>query len=802
MIKNYLKVAIRNLVKNKVYTIINVGGLAVGMAVAILIGLWIYDELSFNKYHVHYDAIGQVMDASMVPETGKIAVNGEMPFPMAATLRNQYGHLFKHVLMATNVFDCTLKTNNNIFLRKGQFIEDGAIDMLSLKILKGSNQSLVDPHSIVISESVAEAIFGKTNPINKNLKINNQIDVHVTGIYEDLPTNNRFAEVQFFCPWALWVSENDWVKKNENNWNNRPFYIYTQLLPNVSEEQANTKIKNIWKQVLPADIWERQAKSQPHLQIFPMRSWHLYSEFVDGKPTSGRISFVWLFGIIGFFVLLLACINFMNLSTARSERRAKEVGIRKAIGYVRSQLIFQFFSESLLVVVMSFILSLLLVFISLSGFNELADKQISFPYNNIFFWLLSVLFIALTGILSGFYPALYLSSFKPTKVLKGVFKVGRLAALPRKTLVVVQFTVSMVLIIGTIVVYQQIQFAQNRPVGYDRNGLVIVSMNDPNFADKQETINNELLNTNSVSSVAFSLSSLTEVSNFTDGFVWPGKDLNKEAGFSICKVSLDFGKTVQWKMVGGRDFSKDFLSDSTALIINEAAAQYLNLKNPIGQTIKKPRKQQAWTIVGVVQNMVMLSPYEPVTPTFYFLEKEIEGKIIIKIKPTVAASLALTKIETTIKKLVTSTLFDYKFADDDYAKKFSREQRISKLATLFSIFAIFISCLGLFGLASFVAEQRFREIGIRKVLGASVYNLWHLLSKDFVLLAIISFLIATPISWIFMDGWLQKYTYRITINWWIFAEIGAGALVITLTTVSYQAIKAALLNPVKTLRAE
>ena len=643
----------------------------------------------------------------------------------------------------------------------------------------------------MISESVAEAIFGKTNPINKTIKINNQIDVRVTGIYEDLPINNPVAEVQFFCPWAIWVSENEWVKRNENNWNNRPFYIYTQLLPNVSEEQANAKIKNIWKQVLPADIWERQAKSQPYLQIFPMRSWHLYSEFVDGKPTSGRISYVWLFGIIGFFVLLLACINFMNLSTARSEKRAREVGIRKAIGSVRSQLILQFFSESFLVVVMSFVLSLLLIFISLSGFNELADIQISFLFTNIYFWLLSILFIALTGILSGAYPALYLSSFKPTKVLKGVFKVGRLAAIPRKTLVVVQFTVSMVLIIGTIVVYRQIQFAQNRPVGYDRNGLVIVNMNDPNFAGKQEIIKNELLNTNMISSVAYSLSSLTEVSNYTDGFVWPGKDLNKEAGFSICKVSLDFGKTVQWKIIDGRDFSNDFLSDSAAVIINEAAAQYINLKNPIGQTIKKPRKQRAWAIVGVVQNMVTLSPYEPVTPSFYFLEEDIEGKIIIKIKPTIAASLALTKIETTIKKLVPSTLFDYKFEDDDYAKKFSQEQRISKLATLLSILAVLISCLGLFGLASFVAEQRFREIGIRKVLGASVYNLWHLLSKDFVLLAIVSFLIAAPVSWIFMYGCLQKYTYRTTINWWIFAEIGAWALVITLTTVSYQAIKAA-----------
>jgi putative ABC transport system permease protein len=804
MFQSYFKVALRNLLKNNGYSFINIGGLALGMTVTMLIGLWIHDELSFNKYHKNYDAIGQLWGGGTDPETSVIDGSIAMQLPMAAVLKNNYRHYFRHILLGWWIGDYTLSADDKKLTKTGEFIEEGGPEMLSLKMLSGTYGCLKDPYSIILSRSAAKAMFGEGDPMNKNLKINNRIEVKVTGVYEDIPRNNRFSEVQFFSSWDLWSSSNRWINENENNWDNRSFNIYVQLQPGVTMEEANAGISDFYYKNLPKDFLKEVDKYKPFAQVIPMSTWHLYSEITNGKPSGGRITFVWLFGIVGVFVLLLACINFVNLSTARSEKRAREVGVRKSVGSGKSQLIFQFLSESFLVVILAFVVSLGLMALSRPGFNELADKDIALPFTNMKFWLVMIAFILVTGFMAGLYPAFYLSSFQPVKVLKGTIRLGRLASLPRKVLVVVQFTVSVMLIIGTIVVYQQIQYARNRPIGYQRDGLVTVPMNDPNFIGRHDMIRNEVLNTGLVNDMAYSSNPLTAIWNNSGGFNWQGRDPEKDNDFGICNVTHDYGKTVGWQFIEGRDFSRDIASDTAALIVNETAVKYMGLKDPIGAVISHEKFPSKYKIIGVVKDMVMISPYEPMRQTFFFLDYNFNSvsQIQIKLKPEVSAVEALPRIGAVFKKLVPTASFDFKFVDEEYAIKFSQEQRIGKLSGIFAILAIFISCLGLFGLASFVAEQRTKEIGIRKVFGASVANLWKMLSSDFIVLVIVSCFMAIPVSYYLMNSWLQKYSYRTEISWWVFLLTICCALTITILTVSFQAVKAALMNPVKSLRSE
>jgi len=454
----------------------------------------------------------------------------------------------------------------------------------------------------------------------------------------------------------------------------------------------------------------------------------------------------------------------------------------------------------------SFVLSCIVASLLLPWFNNLSSKEMIFPWNNLYFWLLSFGFIVITGVLAGSYPALYLSSFKPIKVLKGTFRVGRLAAMPRKTLVVLQFTVSVGLIISTIVIYRQIQFAKDRPVGYNREGLIMLDMKSEDFYGKYDLLRTELLNTGVVSNLSESMGRPTEVVSGNDGFDWKGRNPNKDESFGTLAVTHEHGKTVGWQFIAGRDFSRAFASDSSGVVINEAAAKYMELRNAVGETITwkwRDNPPVPYTILGVIKDVVMQSPYEPVEPTMFFV-KALNGGVScinIRVRPGVVMSHALTKMEAAFKKLIPAP-FDYQFVDEDYALKFAAEERIGKLAGFFSILAVFISCLGLFGLASFVAEQRTKEVGIRKVLGASVFNVWRLLSREFVILITISLVIAVPIAYYFMHNWLQDYQYRASLSWWIFAIAGAAAIVITLLTVSFQAIKAAIANPVKSLRTE
>ena len=793
MIKNYLKIAWRNLVKNKVSSLINIGGLAVGMAVAMLIGLWIWDELSFDKNFKNYDRITTVMQNNTM--NGEVGTGNSVPWPMGDALRKEFGSDFKAITMATYNNGHILSYGDKKLNISGTYFEPSALDILSFKILKGSKSSLNDPSAIMLSQSTAKAYFGNTDPIDKVMKVDNNQVVKVTGVYANMPQNSSFSGVNFVAPWEQFSNANN-LKKQADTWRCNCYFAYAQVADNVDTKQVSAKIKDIKHD----KVNKIELKQKTQVFLNPMKNWHLYSDFKNGVIVGGRIQYVWLFGTIGVFVLLLACINFMNLSTARSEKRAKEVGIRKAIGSLRTQLIYQFLSESLLVALFAFALSILFVQLALPFFNDVSGKMMSILWSSPVFWLSGLSFSLLTGLISGSYPALYLSSFQPVKVLKGTFKVGRLASLPRKVLVVLQFTVSVVLIIGTIIVFRQVQFAKNRPVGYSRNGLVTLPMVTGDIHKQFTAFKDDLEKSGAVVSISESGSPTTGDYSSNSGFDWKGKDPSQGVEFPNIDISPDYGKTVNWQVAAGRDLSAAYLSDSLAFILNETAAKFMGLKNPVGEIVKWDGVP--YHVIGVVKDMVSESPYFPVRPTLFHLLKGGGDYVIVRINPKMSAHEALGKIEKAYKTYNPAQPFEYHFVDEDYAQKFGDEERIGKLASAFAGLAIFISCLGLFGMASFTAEQRIKEIGVRKVLGASVLNLWGLLSKDFVLLVIISLVIASPVAYYFMHNWLLNYTYRSEISWWVFAVTAAGAMVITLFTVSYQSIKAALMNPVKSLRSE
>lgn len=794
MIKNYFKIAFRSLSRSKGYSAINIGGLAVGMAVAMLIGLWVYDELTFDKYHKNYDRIAQVMQHANF--NGQISTGISNPVLMGPEIKARYGSDFKYVVQASWNGSHMLSVGNKHIVKDGNYFEPDAPEMLTLNMLKGSRAGLKDPYSIMLSASAALSLFGSEDPMNKTITFDRNLEVKVTGVYEDLPGNTSFRDLKIIMPWELWLIQNPWVREMRNPWGSNNSQTFVQVADNADMEKISAKIKNVKLD----NVDEGGKRYQWAVFLHPMGKWNLYSEFKDGINTGGNIRYVRLFAIIGIFVLLLACINFMNLATARSEKRAKEVGIRKTVGSRRGQLVGRFFAESYLVVALAFVISLILVVLLLPAFNDVAGKSMSIPWSGPLFWLFSLAFMLITGLLAGMYPALYLSSFQPLKVLKGTFRVGRLAAVPRKVLVVLQFTVSVMLIIGTIIVYQQIQHAKNRPVGYARQGLVNLSLQE-GIKDHFDAIRTELINAGAIEEMAACYSPLTSVWNTNGGFDWEGKDPNLGVDFPNNGVSYDFGRTARWQIKEGRDFSRDFATDSLAFVINESAARFIGFDEPVGKTLRW--NDRAYMIIGVVHDILQESPFFPVRPTIYHIQP-YQGLInwVIRLNPNQNISQSISSIEQVWKRYNGDVPFGYTFIDEAFGSKFRSEERIGKLSSYFAILAIFISCLGLFGMASFVAEQRTKEIGIRKVLGASVVNLWQLLSKEFVLLVLLSCIVAVPIAWYYLNEWLANYDYRINISWSVFALAAALALLITLATVSFQAIKAAIANPVKALRSE
>ncbi|HWD90490.1 MAG TPA: ABC transporter permease [Mucilaginibacter sp.] len=793
MFRNYLKVAWRNLTRNKASSSINVGGLAVGMAVAMLIGLWIWDELSFNKYHKNYDRIAMVMEKETF--NGTINTSGVVSLPFDAALRKNYGSYFKHVVVTGWDEKHVLNFGDKNISFTGNFMSPEAPEMLTLNMLAGNRDGLKDRSSILLSASAAKALFGETDVVNKVVRMDNKDVFRIAGIYDDFPQNTTFHDLAFIGPFDYYVHTpgND---RSLTDWGNNSLFVYVQIADNADMSSVSAKIRDIKLN----NMSREDRKFKPAVFLQPMSKWHLYSEFKNGVNTGGAIQYVWLFGIIGTFVLLLACINFMNLSTARSEKRAKEVGIRKAVGSLKSQLVKQFYWESFLIALLSFVVALALVWLALSWFNNVAGKQITMPWGNPLFWLAGIGFTFFTGMIAGSYPALYLSSFNPVKVLKGTFKAGPFAAIPRKILVVTQFSVSIVLIIGTIVVFKQVQFTKDRPVGYNRAGLVDIQVTNGDLHNHFAAVKADLLSSGAVSAIAEATSATTGVNNNRGDLSWTGKDPSQAVFFGQIFVTTDYGKTVGWQFADGRDFIQGNVADSLSLVINEAAVKYMGFKHPIGQVVRVGKR--TLTVIGVIKNMVMESPYEPVKQTIFCLGRGALDDVLIRINPNTGVHEALEKIAAVSKTYSPSVPFSYRFADDEYAKKFVIEERVGKLASAFAGLAIFISCLGLFGMASFMAEQRVKEIGVRKVLGASVFGLWRLMSRDFVILVAIALLIAIPLAYSFMHNWLQHYPYHTGLSWWVFAATAIGALLITLLTVSYQSIKAALANPVKSLRSE
>ena len=795
MLANYFRVARRNLVRHRVYSIINLSGLAVGLAVATLIGLWMHDELTFNTYHDHYDRIARVMERNTYE--GKATVSPAAAPAYGEALRLRYGGDFTHVLMASHPQRLILAAGDKKLMRTGYYFEPGVTEMLSLNLLRGTRNGLREPASVLLSASVAAALFGTADPVGKTLKLNNADVVTVTGVYEDLPQSSTFADMTFVAPWSLYLATSPWIKRED--WWQNGFEAFVQVADGKDVAAVSERIKTLKRDAVGAE----GAAYHPELFLFPMSRWHLYDNFPNGVSTDGAITFVRLFGIIGGLVLVLACINFMNLATARSGKRAKEVGIRKAIGSGRGQLVAQFLGESLLVTFLAFGLSLLLVQAALPAFNDVAGKRLTILWSSPAFWAAGLGFSVITGLLAGGYPALYLSSFRPVQVLKGTFRAGGAAVTSRRVLVVVQFAVSIALLTGVILVQRQVQFAKDRPVGYDREGLVMVETPTADIHNRMEVVRAELKATGAVTEMSGSLNPLTGVSFTQRGYEWEGAT-GQDIDFATVWIDHEFGRTVNWQLAAGRDFSRAFPTDSGGVVLNEAAVKALRLRNPLGIRVRVPwsRGAEPFRVIGVIKNLLMESPYAPVMPTVYLIDPGRPNVVNLRLTPGVHTREALRKAEAVFRKYSPDAPFEYQFVDGVHARKFAAEERVGRLAGFFAGLAVFISGLGVFGLASFLAEQRVKEIGIRKVLGASEFALWRLLSKEFVWLVGVAFGIAAPTAWYFLDQWLAGYAYRTPLSPWIFGLAGLMALAVTVLSVSYQTVKAARMNPVKSLRSE
>ncbi len=797
MLKNYLKIAWRNLVTNKIYSLLNILGLAIGMAVALIIGLWVNWEISFDRFLPNYEQVYQTEINYTTSQNGTYTQNA-VALPLAEVFRKEIPEI-KHAA------ECDWINQHSLLVGEKKVLLDGAqagsdfLNILQYDLLKGNAATaLKETYSIVLTESTAKALFGDEDPMNKEVRIDNQHNLTVTGILKDIPDNSTL-KFSYIVPFSYYAESTDWVKQALTKWTNQSNQLFVELQPGVTLEQVAPKIKNIICKKFPA-----ACVAKPEIFLHPMKDWHLYSEFKNGKITGGYIDYIHMFSIVGVLVLIIACINFMNLTTARSAKRAKEVGVRKAIGSKQGQLVLQFLSESVIIVFIAFIFSIFIVQLVLPAFNELTYCSIHIPFNNVVFWVIMLGYVLFTGLLAGSRPAFYLSSFHPAKVLKGTIQSNKGTALSRKVLVVLQFSCSIALIISTCIIYEQIQYAQNRSTGYNANRLMTTYLS-ADLEKNYEALKNDLYKTGMIESVGRASSPMTNMNNNTSLDNWPGKK-GKDDQFTtgLIWVSRDYLKTVGMELIQGRDFSNVADSDTISILVNEALVKDMNLRDPINQIITM-NGGRASQIIGVVKNALMRSPYDAVAPTIFTHQKgEFDEVTFIfyRLKATAKTKEAVAALTTIFDKYNPAYPYNYNFADEDYQEKFEMELLVGKLAGIFSGLTIFISCLGLFGLAAFTAEQRTKEIGVRKVLGASVIQLWLLLCKDFIFLVIISCIIASPIAFYFLQNWLEKYEYRTSIKPFAFILSALAALMITLVTISFQAIKAAVSNPVKSLRTE
>lgn len=783
MIINYWKTAWRNLRRNRTFTVINVGGLAVGMAACVLILVWLQQQISFDRFHANTDRLYKVWNRS-ASKSGEVNVWDITASPVGTTLQQQVPEI-KQVARTYWPEEHLLTAAEKGINTTGLCVDPAFLTMFSFPLLQGSTAHALDgTNSIVLTRSLAQKIFGRTDVLNQLVQLDQKHTFKVTGVLQDLPSNTQFS-FQYLLPW-LFLQQNG---MDSPSWTNFSYHTYVELQPGASEAAVDAKIKT---------LAIKQDKDGPELFLHPAAKWHLYSRFDNGKITGGQIETVRLMAIIAGLILLIACINFMNLSTAKSDKRAKEVGVRKVSGATKGALVMQFIVESILIAAVAAILAFVLVQLALPAFGTLVGSRLHMPYNNLLFWGCAALFVLVTGLLAGSYPAFFLSSFKPVKVLKGSFKAAHALVTPRKILVVLQFGLAVVFMISTVVIYEQIKYAQQRNSGYSRDHLVEHAISG-DLGKNFDLLKHDLLSQGIASAVTRSSFSITTPASSTGAISWEGKSPDADVNFDLMGTTGDFIKTYQLQLLEGRDIDlANNKADSNACLVNEAAVQAMKMKNPVGKTLK--RNGTDWQIVGVFKNFILASPFNPVNPMMVRATAGWSYNIAFRLNTKPGIPENLHRAEAVFKKYNPAYPFDYKFVEEKYAQKFDDQETTGSLAKLFAGLTIFISCLGLFGLAVYMAEERVKEVGVRKILGASVSSITLLLSKDFLKLVCISFVVGAPVAWWLVYRWLQDFNYRITLHWWMFAVAGAGMLLLAFVTVSVQVVKSATANPVKSLR--
>jgi putative ABC transport system permease protein len=788
MLKNYILVTLRNLLRNRVYSFINITGLAIGISCSLLIVLWVNDELSFDMFHSKADRLYNLR--ANVTYDGKINTWGSSPLAAYEALKTEDSRIVN-----TAVIDWgnehLLTVGDKAIRKKGNYVSEEFMSMFDFPMVKGNKKSAVsDPGSIVITESTAKALFGDEDPMDKLVKVDNQFEQKVTGVIADVPANSRF-QFNFLLPWKLYENV-PWIKNNRTNWENYSSDIYVELATSDVKDEVENVIRDLHTRNAPGD-------TKHEFFLYPLSQWRLYTRFENGVVTGGGIEYVRLFSVIAVFVLAMACINFMNLATARSERRAREVGIRKSVGSRKRQLILQFLGESTFITLIAFALAMLITLAVLPYYNNLVHKELRIDFSSPTVWIFSAALILLTGIISGSYPAFYLSSFRPVQVLKGKIKAGKGASTPRKILVTMQFGFAILLIIGTMAVYYQIQYVKNRDIGYNKENLITVKDSE-DIQKNYRAIKADLLQSGAVSSVTKGNSAITELNSYS--FLnFPGKPENERVLFVNLATEYDYTKTMGIKVLMGRDFSEEFKADTAAVLINEAALKVMGLKDPIGQQLSQLDGKKL-ELIGVIENSIMGSPYEQVFPMFIQFDPNWASTVTVRLNKTDNVKAALQQVESVFKKYSPAYPFEFTFVDQEFQKKYAEIDLMGQLANLFTVLALAITGLGLFGLAAFTAEQRTREIGIRKVLGANVASLVVLISKDFSRLVLFAFLLSCPVAWWLISNLLEKFPYRIDVPLWIFPVTGLVALIFALGIVSTQALRAAQNDPVKSLRSE
>ena len=789
MLKNYFITAWRNLVKNKAHSFLNIAGLSVGIACSLLILLWVQSELSVDAFHKNGNRLYKVYAREYYNHT--IDGNYDMPPPLADELKKVIPEVEDAVMMQEWNDVAAFQVRDKIIKVDGFAAGAGIFNMFSYPLLQGTPATALGSKvSMAVSRKTAVQFFGSPeNAMGKTIRFDGKKDFSVTAVFEDLPAKAS-RKFDYLISWGAWQESRPWAKE----WENSGPLAFVLLRQNAIPQLVEKKLTHF------LDTYKKEKSGyRIELGLQKFDEVYLHSNFLEGKIVGGRIEYVHLFSIVAIFILLIACINFMNLTTARSVKRAREVGVRKAIGAVRSALIKQFIGESLMLTAFAVMIALLMMTLLLPMFNEVTQKQMELPFNNTTFWLKLLAITLITGLISGSYPALFLSSFNPVKVLKGTVKLTTGAIWFRKGLVVFQFVLSMVLIIGTIVVSKQVNFLQTRNLGYDRENLIYIPI-EGELVNKYAILKDEALKMRGIQSISRVSDNPTNLDQQTNNVDWEGRDANTMISFENPGVGYDFLQTMKLKIADGRDFSKDYPTDADGYIINETAAKQMGYNQPIGRSLTV--NNQKGKIIGVLKDFHFRSLHEQIQPMIMQLRDRGDyGIILIRTEPGETKE-ALASLETLCKQLNPSFPFAYTFSDEEYQKLYNNEQIVRKLSNAFAFLAIFISCLGLLGLVMFTAEQRTKEIGIRKVLGASVAGIVQLMSADFIKLILVAILIASPLAWWTMKMWLNDYAYKISISWWIFVFAGGLAVLIALFTISFQAIKAAIANPVKSLRSE